>query len=131
MTPTAALRTRLRKLIDEVIQTGETEADTRFLDSELDDIFDEVDDIWAAAAQAWLEKAGMYQREMGDIEQEGFGQEATRLTALRNRQDYALKMAELYGEKSGSSTGSMIYGATEPDVLGEVDEDSWWDVVEA
>jgi len=59
MTPTAELRTKLRKYLNEKIPVGGTDADTRFLDSELDEMLTEVANIYQAAARGWVIKASL------------------------------------------------------------------------
>lgn len=116
MTPTDELRVKLRRLLDEKIPTGGTEEDTRFLDSEIDDLLTDATNINEAAANGWIQKAGMYQREIGDVEQTDTGQESYKLTSLKNRMEYALKMAETYRNLAGVS-GSFMLGITKPEVL--------------
>ncbi len=121
MTPTSGLRTRLRKLLDERIPTGGSAADTRFMDKDLDELLTDADTIYGAAAAGWTLKAGMYQAEMGELEQTTAGQETYRLTALKDRQAYALKMAETYavmdGKAVATTAGSMILKLHKPRVL--------------
>lgn len=116
MTPTDELRNKLRRLLDEKIPSGGTEADTRFLDSEIDELLSEAQNINEAAANGWIEKAGMYQREMGDVEKTGTGQESYTLTSLKDRMEYALKMAKIYGDMSRRQ-GSFVMGIERPEVL--------------
>lgn len=118
MTPTDKLRSKLRRLLDEKIPDGGADEDTRFLDEEIDDLLEEARSVYAAAAAGWTEKAGMYQREMADLEQTTTGQETYRLTSLRDRLAYALKMAETYTGMAGDETGgSRILKVTKPEVL--------------
>lgn len=115
MTPTDALRNKLRRLLDEKIPADGTESDTRFLDSEIDELIQEADSIYAAAAAGWTEKAGMYQREMVGLEETSTGQERYKLTSLKDRVEYALKMAKTYGEMA--RPGSYMFGVEKPEVL--------------
>jgi hypothetical protein len=112
MTPTAELKARLRKLLDERIPAGGTEADTRFLNADLDEILTESANIFAAAAMGWTMKAGMLQTEMGDVERLTLGQETEQLVSLRDRLAFALGMAEKYASMAKASTpGSMMLRA--------------------
>lgn len=118
MTPTNQLRTKLRRLLDEKIPAGSTDAETRFLNEEIDDLIQEARSVYSAAAAGWTEKAGMYQREMADLEQTTTGQETYRLTSLRDRMTYALKMAETYAGMAGAEAGgSRLLKVTKPEVL--------------
>lgn len=118
MTPSEKARERLRRLLDEVIPEHGTDKDTRFTNDELDDILSEAGSIYSAAAMGWIEKAGMYQREMMDVEQETTGQETYRMTSLRDRLAYALKMAETYQSMAdGTTGGSRILKIAKPEVL--------------
>jgi len=115
MTPNEELRKKLRRLLDEKIPTDGTESDTRFLDSEIDELIQEADSIYAAAAAGWTEKAGMYQREMVGLEETSTGQERYKLTSLKDRVEYALNMAKTYGELA--RPGSYMFGVEKPEVL--------------
>ena len=116
MTPTDELRNKHRRLLDEKIPEEGTELDTRFLDSEIDELIQEADSIYAAAAGGWTEKAGMYQREMAGLEETSTGQERYKLTSLKDRVEYALKMAMTYGEMA-KKPGSYMLGVEKPEVL--------------
>lgn len=118
MTPDENLRTRLRKLIDEQVPAGGTEADTRFTDADLDELLLEASSIFGAASMGWTMKAGMLQREMGDVERFTVGQESEQLVSLKDRLDYALKMAEKYAAmEKAQGPGSMVLRLTPPEVL--------------
>lgn len=112
MTPTAELRIRLRKLLNEQILAGKTDADTNFLDTELDTLLTEAANIYGAAATGWTIKAGLLQAQ---IESYGVGQEKYDLTSLRDQQAHALAMAQQYAGMG--NTGSMILTLTPPEVL--------------
>ena len=117
MTPTPELRTKLRKYLNETIPAGGTDADTRFLDTELDDMLAEAENINQAAAKGWVIKAGLLQ---GDIESYSVGQEKYDLTSLKDQLSHALAMAAQYtalaGESSKTNTG-VILKLTRPEVL--------------
>ncbi len=115
MTPTEELRNRVRRMLDERIPTGGEDSDTRFTDEEIDDLLEYADTIHGAVSQGWLEKAGMYQREMGEVEETRTGQETYKLTKLKERMEYALAMSQRYGaqdadEKSKGTSTSVILG---------------------
>lgn len=117
MTPTQELRTKLRKLLDEAIPEGGSEADTRFLDSDIDELLTEATNIYGAAAAGWTLKAGMFQRELGQIESYAVGQERYDMRKLKDLLEYAMKMAETYNRMAASSMGSMMLRITPPEVV--------------
>lgn len=117
MIPTPELRTKLRKLLDERIPDGGSDADTRFLDADLDELLVEATNIYEAAAAGWTLKAGMFQRELGQIESYAVGQERYDMRKLKDMLDYALKMAETYSRMATSGMGSMILRIQPPEVL--------------
>ncbi|WP_136604663.1 hypothetical protein [Paenibacillus dokdonensis] len=96
MEPSIILRTRLRKLLNEVIPVGGTEASTNFLDGEIDLLLTEADSLYEAASVGWMEKAGLLQ---GDIESYSDGTEKYDLTSLKDRLNHALSMAQQYADK--------------------------------
>lgn len=117
MDPTLALRTRLRKLLNETIPAGGIEADTNFLDEDIDLLLQEADSIYAAASAGWMEKAGLLQ---GDIESYSSGTEKYDLTSLKDRLEHALSMVQQYAkmaEASGTSTSSFMFQVRPPEVL--------------
>jgi len=117
MIPTPELRTKLRKLLDERIPDGGSDADTRFLDADLDELLVDAVNIYEAAAAGWTLKAGMFQRELGQIESYAVGQERYDMRKLKDMLDYALKMAETYSRMATSGMGSMILRIQPPEVL--------------
>lgn len=120
MTPTDALRKRLRRLLDERIPAGGSDTDTRFTDDEIDELLEEACCIYGAAAAGWTEKAAMAQREMGKLEQMTTGQETYRYTGLKDRIEYALAMADRYAEMdkcSDAGGGSRLLRVARPEVL--------------
>jgi len=117
MTPTEELRTKLRKLLDERIPEGGSDVDTRFLDADIDELLIDAANIYEAAAAGWTLKAGMFQRELGQIESYSVGQERYDLRKLKDMLEYALKMAETYSRMAASSMGSLILKFTPPEVL--------------
>lgn len=115
--PTAELRDRLRRLIDEVIPPGGTEADTRFTDAELDEILEEVQYIEEAAAEAWERKAARAMSERGGLEESQAGDERFRFVSLTDYRDHCLAMAERYRAKVPKRV-SRVFAFCPPDVLG-------------
>jgi hypothetical protein len=120
MTPTAENRSLVRKYIDEKIPATGTDADTKFLDSEIDSTLEAVESVYAAAAELWIQKAGLYQSEMQDVVSLGLGDVKETRTSLRERQDYAFLMAQKYTELARSRStkvGSFRLTLTPPEVL--------------
>ena len=117
MTPTPELRTKLRKLLDERIPEGGSDADTRFTDADIDELLTDASNIYEAAATGWTLKAGMLQRELGQIESYAVGQERYDLRKLKDMLGCALKMAETYSRMAASSMGSMVIRIQPPEVL--------------
>ncbi len=117
MTPTPELRTRLRKLLNEVIPPGRTESDTRFLDTDLDMLLTEARNVYQAAAAGWTEKAAKLQDELGRVEGYSLGQEKYNLTSLKDALDYALRMAATYADLGRSGSGSILVKVTPPEVI--------------
>ncbi len=114
MTPTAELRERLRKLLNEVIPDGGTESDTQFLDIDLDELLAGTRNIYTAAAAGWTIKAGMLE---GHIEGYSVGQEKYDMTSLKDQLFFALSMAEKYTAMAKAGGGSVIVGIAKPEVL--------------
>lgn len=114
MTPTAGIRTRLRKLINEVIPESGTEGDTKFSDAELDVILEEAVDIWSASSTGWLMKAALLTK---DIESYSVGNESYNLTKLRDELEHATTMQKKYAAMGGSQS-SYVLTVKRPDILG-------------
>jgi hypothetical protein len=117
VTPTPELRTKLRKLLDERIPDGGSEADTRFTDADIDELLIDATNIYEAAAAGWTIKAGIFQRELGQIESYAVGQERYDMRKLQDMVNYALKMAETYSRMAVSRMGSVILKFKPPEVL--------------
>ena len=117
MTPTPELRIKLRKLLDERIPEDGSEADTRFSDADIDELLMGTTNIYEAAAAGWTLKAGMFQRELGQIESYAVGQERYDMRKLQDMVNYALKMAETYSCMATSGMGSVILRIQPPEVL--------------
>jgi hypothetical protein len=114
MTPAPELRTRLRRLLNEVIPAGGSETDTNFTDDELDVLLSEAPNIYSAAAAGWTMKAGLLQAQ---IESYTVGQERYDMTSLKDQLSYALSMAQQYTNMAKVSGGSIILRLTPPEVL--------------
>jgi len=117
MTLTPELRTKLRKLLDEQIPAGGSDADTRFSDADIDELLSEAANIYGAAAAGWTLKASMFQREAGQIQSYSVGQERYEMANPKDLMEYALKMAETYSRMAASSIGSVILKFKPPEVL--------------
>ena len=117
MTPTPELRIKLRKLLDERIPENGSDADTRFSDADIDELLIDATNIYEAAAAGWTLKAGMFQRELGQIESYAVGQERYDMRRLQDMVNYALKMAETYSRMVTSGMGSVILRIQPPEVL--------------
>lgn len=104
----------MRKLLNEVIPQGKSEADTNFLDIELDDLTRETGSIYAADSAGWAIKAGLLQDK---TESYSVGQEKYDMTSLKDQLSHALAMSEKYAAMAKSSGGSMVLKITKPEVL--------------
>ena len=107
----------MRKLLDEQIPAGGSDADTRFSDADIDELLIDATNIYEASAAGWTIKAGMFQRELGQIQSYSVGQERYDMRQLQDMVNYALKMAETYSRMAASSMGSMILKFKPPEVL--------------
>ena len=116
MLPTTENRTWLRKLLSEKIQAGHTDADTRFLDTELDQIIGESVNIYAAASKGWSLKAAILQEELGQIEQYSIGDETYKKVNLTTMINSALTLSKQY-ESMTKSNGAVIMKIKPPEVL--------------
>jgi hypothetical protein len=119
MEATTELRTRLRKLLNERIPEGGTEASTNFTDFDLDTLLTESDNLDSAVAKGWTEKAGLLQ---ADIESYSIGSEKYDLTSLKDRLNHALAVAKQYGVaadalKETANYGSYMFSVQPPEVL--------------
>jgi len=117
MEPTAELKTKLRKLISEVIPEGKTEADTRFMDSELDDLLKESINIYDAASKGWTLKAALLQDEIGQTEQYSIGDESYKKINLQTAISSALTMAKTYADLARKGGSGIILNIAPPEVL--------------
>lgn len=127
MTPTADLRTELRELLDEEIPAGGSESDTRFIDAQLDRLLTNAENVYLAAADGWTRKAGMLQRELGQLAETQAGDERVTRVNLSTAVNYCLTMAKQYretGQGQSSDHGSRVLGFEAPDVLGTESEEA-------
>jgi len=117
VTPTAELREKLRRLVDEVIPPGGTEADTRFTDAELDEILEAARYIEDAAAEAWERKAARAMRERDGLESVSAGDQSFKFVSIADYRDHCLAMAESFRKRSPRRR-SRVFAICPPDVLG-------------
>ncbi|QAS52382.1 hypothetical protein [Halobacillus litoralis] len=114
MTPTKELRNKLRKLLNEKVPSGGSEADTNFSDVELDGLLQESSNVYTAASKGWAEKAALLQ---GDIEKYSTGDEQYTLTSLKDKMTHAMAMANHYQEMGKESSGGVLFKIKPPEVL--------------
>lgn len=119
MTPTAENRQILRRFLNEKIPFEGVDSDTRFLDTEIDQMITDNRSIEASAAQGWQLKAGMVQEEMGDIAETQAGAERYKYTSLLDRFKFFMQMAAMYEDKDRKkfSQGSVMLKLTRPEVI--------------
>ncbi|MBT9177461.1 MAG: hypothetical protein DDT20_01794 [Firmicutes bacterium] len=98
LVPTDALRTELRRLIDERIPLLGTAAQTRFADAELDILLRTSAHINAAAATGWNLKASRAMSERGGLEKSSAGDEKHEFVSLEAYRDHCLAMAKVYAD---------------------------------
>jgi len=122
MTVTDALKTTLRRLLAEKVPDGGSASDTRFDDDEIESLIEDASNIYAAASQGWLEKAGMVRSELGDVAQHAHGDSSWQMTALKDLAEYCDKMSAHYSGKAKS--GSLVIQMAEKDALDYGDETS-------
>lgn len=117
MTPTDDLRNRLRRALDEVIPVGGVDADTRFLDSEIDELLTDANYIEAAAAEGWTRKAARAMSERGGLEESSVGSERLKFVSIDSYRRHCLEMAAMYRARVPGA-GSRVLAFAPPDVLG-------------
>lgn len=121
MTPTDDLRTELRELLDEVIPAGGTESSTRFTTVQIDRLLTNAQNVYLAAAEGWIRKAGMLQKELGSLTETQAGDERATRVNLSTAVNYCFNMAEQYrttGLRLVAGSGSRVLAFEAPDVLG-------------
>lgn len=91
---------RLRTMVNDPIPDSGTDADAAFSNAELEEILTETNDIYQAASDIWILKAGMVQ---GGIESYAVGSENYELTSMKDQYDHTLAMASMYVERAGRS----------------------------
>ncbi|RDY70317.1 hypothetical protein DXT76_13690 [Halobacillus trueperi] len=114
MTPTEELRKKLRKLLNEKVPSGGSEADTNFSDGELDDLLKDSPNVYTAASKGWTEKTALLQ---GDIEKYSAGDEQYTLTSLKDKMTHAMSMANHYRDMGKESSGGVMFRVRPPEVL--------------
>lgn len=121
MEPTAELRTKLRRLLDERIPAGGTDADTRFTDAEIDELLTEASSIEEAAAAGWRQKAAWAMSERGGLEKSRAGDESHEFVSLETYRKHCLEMASYYSSQV-SGRGSRLFEFDPPEVYETGDE---------
>lgn len=116
MTPSDELRTKLRNLIDERIPPDGTEDDTRFKNTELDEILTEANNINQAAAEGWTRKALRAMSERGGLQESQAGNEKLKFVDLVEYKKHCLEMAQMFEQRGGK--GTRLFAFDPPDVLG-------------
>lgn len=111
-------RKHLRSLLNEQWHdTEKTADDTRFSEVEIGRLLSNAKNIYWAASEGWMQKAGRYQEEMQDVRRTESGTETYEATRLLDRIRYAEHMSEYYaslGEKGGTATNrtsALLLGA--------------------
>lgn len=117
MVLTTELRTKLRKLTDEVIPVGGSAANTRFADSDLDEIITDSATINKAAAEVWEQKTARAMSERGGLVESSAGDERFKFIDQTSYRDHCLQMAAMFSKKGG---GSRIFELDPPNVLGTI-----------
>lgn len=111
----------LRGYIDEVIPEDGSDKDTRFSNEELQRIINEQKSLFRAAYICWIIKAGMIQRELGNIDEYSAGNERYKLTNLTTALNAALNMARQYkqlaDEEENAGVSGLILKFQAPEVL--------------
>lgn len=118
MSPTDALRTELRELLDETIPSGGTESDTRFATARIDSMLTAAASIYEAAAEGWTLKATRAMSERGGLEETTAGNERLKFASLTDYRDHCLKMAEMFEGMVPGSGGSRILAFDPPTIQG-------------
>lgn len=120
MAPTVELRLELRRLIDERILAGMSDADTRFSETELDMLLSNATHIYTAAAEGWRLKATRAMSERGGLEECSAGDEKHKFVSIEAYRDHCLAMAEMYVARTPQS-GTRLFRYDLPEVVRHVD----------
>jgi len=107
--PTPELRSQLRELLDEAIQPGSSEVETRFTNMQLDALLVAATHINAAAASGWRFKAVRAMSERGGLQKSSAGDEKHEFVSLEAYRDHCLVMAKMYTAMT-AGTGSRLLG---------------------
>lgn len=122
MEATASNIKLLRKLIHERIPDQGLARDTRFLEEDLEELLQGANNIYYAASEGWMMKAGMYQEEMQGLRTSRSGMTTYEMTRLMHRLEYAKSLSNFYlkrarkGGAHAGGTGSMIMDVQRPEV---------------
>lgn len=117
MMVTQESREILRELIDEIIPLGGTDADTRFLEMQIDAMLVAAGDINAAAATGWRLKAARAMSERGGLEESKAGDEQHKFVSLEVYRDHCLAMAKMHNDMARDA-GSRLLGYCLPAMPG-------------
>ena len=120
MVITVQIKEVLRKYLHEKIPPDGTELDTNFTDTELNELLQNADNVYAAAAQGWRFKATLSPVEVGQIQKYSIGQETYEKTSASDYVDYCLQMAKMYDEmadKANNMNSSRILNIRRPQIL--------------
>lgn len=128
MEVTQELRDKLRRLLDEKIPPGGTDADTRFDNEELDEILAEATNIWEAAAEGWDLKASRVFSDRGGIVQQTAGDETTRWVDPEKFAEHCRAQAAYYRARDAETrrlSGGRVFEVDYGDPLGEGGGNQW------
>lgn len=120
MTPTDELRTKLRRMIDESIPPGGTDADTRFPNDEIDELLTEASTLEQAASEGWTRKAARAMSERGGLEESQAGDERHKFVSIEAYREHCLAMAKVYAGKAGRRSRLMTLDPPEVYQTGEM-----------
>lgn len=121
MTPTAELRTSLRRMVSEIIPTGKTADATRFSDAEIDDLLTISNSLEEAAALGWERKADRAYDDRGGVLESTAGAERTKWVDPADFAAFCMERARYYRgliPASESGGGSQFVYIGEPVFVG-------------
>ena len=96
MQPTDELRTRLRAWISERIAPDGSDADTNFLDSDLDELIERCRSLEETAWRAWMQKAGWVLEGKTLVLEKSIGSERLKLASPLDLSKQFREMADYY-----------------------------------
>ena len=117
---TVQMKDVLRKYLHEKIPPDGSELDTNFTDTDIEELLQDADNIYSAAAQGWRIKATLLPVEAGQIKKYSIGQETYEKTTASDYLDYCLQMAKMYdelAEKADNMNSSRIFTVRRPRIL--------------